>query len=141
MEDLNPQQLEAVNHIEGPLLVLAGAGSGKTRVVTSRIAKLIEIGRKITTIPNHIDAHKTLKRVIEARRCQGSSPPGTGDMAALRGSDFPDAGSWRPNLCSGGGGSGQKTAARAGLRTEIRAASRTALTNSAASSNPEIPVL
>jgi DNA helicase-2/ATP-dependent DNA helicase PcrA len=44
LDDLNEQQKEAVLHINGPLMIVAGAGSGKTKVLTTRIAHLMQQG-------------------------------------------------------------------------------------------------
>ena len=44
LKELNPQQREAVVHVDGPLMIIAGAGSGKTKVLTTRIAHLMANG-------------------------------------------------------------------------------------------------
>tara|TARA_A100001015_G_scaffold243447_1_gene278414 strand:+ start:2393 stop:2851 length:459 start_codon:yes stop_codon:yes gene_type:complete len=50
-KDLNEKQKEAINYLDGPLLIVAGAGSGKTKVLTSRIAHIIN---KNKAYPNQI---------------------------------------------------------------------------------------
>ena len=51
LKDLNKAQKEAVMHIDGPLLIVAGAGSGKTKVLTTRIANII---KERKAFPNQI---------------------------------------------------------------------------------------
>jgi DNA helicase-2/ATP-dependent DNA helicase PcrA len=75
-EELNPAQLEAVTVTEGPLLVIAGAGSGKTRTLTYRVARLVEKGvspsRILLLTFTRKAAHEMLQRASKLldHRCE-----------------------------------------------------------------------
>ncbi len=70
MDSLNPPQRAAVKHVGSPLLVLAGAGSGKTRVITMKIAHLI---REHSYKPHHIAAVTFTNKAAKEMKARASS--------------------------------------------------------------------
>ncbi|NUS61443.1 MAG: UvrD-helicase domain-containing protein [Lysobacter sp.] len=79
MHGLNPPQRQAVAHVDGPLLVLAGAGSGKTRVIVEKIAHLIASGRmparRIAAITFTNKSAREMKERV-AKRIKGDAAEG-----------------------------------------------------------------
>ncbi len=90
LRDLTPPQKEAVTHVDGPLLVVAGAGSGKTRVLTRRVAYLIAQG----VPPSAILA------ITFTNKAAGEMRQRVGDVTGRPVRDFGRLNDFQPTICT-----------------------------------------
>src|SRR3979490_3648905 len=75
LNNLNPEQREAVVTLDGPVLVLAGAGTGKTRVLTTRIAHILSQGRARPHEILSVTFNNNAAREMKLRLGQMPGPP------------------------------------------------------------------
>lgn len=92
--ELNPAQLEAATTLDGPVLVIAGAGSGKTRTIVYRLARLVETGVSPASILLLTFTRKAAREMLErahmllGQRGMGNLADGKGGLSAVQGGTF-----------------------------------------------------